>query len=376
MNFLDNITFRRTRRRSEPTDDETGVVSQTLNCTTSSLPDISEDEDVSQIKLLKDEISKLSSQLASAHIEIEVLSLENTNLKKLNDEYNKKNDMYKKIVNSPAKIKPKTMTPKRNMKTKHTQTTQTIDKSQLTINNITETISKVSSTSPMPNIGTSIIVQNQFEYLSKKPKICLISCETSNRLFTLIESTNLTEKYETCHYRKPKCGLRQSLDGIEGKVKGFTYSDFCIIYIGEEDFCATHNYIDLVMLLRDKLLNLTHTNFIICLPTFRYMRNANIMFNSRIETFNNLLYLDVNSFGYAHLLDSNLNLPYDHGTYNKHYGSLNKYGLKIVVSDLQDLILALGNLNTSSQEVDCSPETQSLNEIPKEPHQINSQFFL
>lgn len=382
MNFLENITFRRTRTRSEPNNDESSDnIPQALNCTTNSLPDISEDEDVYQINILKEEIASLASQLKSAHEEIELLSIENSNLKKSNEDYKKKNDIYKNIVNSPGKNKNKINTPlkksKKNLKSTESQTINISEKDHSLCSNLNKTIIDNNTEKCVTNINrnTQGKTRQTTKYRSKTQKICLISSETSNRLYTMTETAS-SIKYETCHYRKPKCGLRQLLDGIEGKVKGFTYSDYCIIFIGEEDFRATHNYIELVMFIRKTLLNINHTNFIICLPTFKYMKNANIMFNSRIETFNNLLYLDVNSFKYAHILDSNLNLPYDHGTYNKHDGSLNKHGSMIIVSDLLDLIHDLGNLNTLHQEVDSSPENQSQNGIPKEPEQTNSQFFL
>lgn len=371
MNFLENITFRRNRTRSEPNDDESDkVLSQTLNCTTNSLPDISEDEDAPLLQKLKDEIAKLTSQLTSAHKEIEVLSLENSNLKKLNEEFNKKNDMYKKIAISPAKIKAKTtlLTPKKNVETKQTQTSEKDHTTSVTIPiNITKNIgSKVNST---PNVRTVTAVEQP----STMHKICLISSETSNRLYTLAERTNISN-FEICHYRKPTCGLWQILDNIEKKVQNFTNSDFCVIYIGEEDFRKTHNYLQLVMFVREKLSPLSHTNFIICLPTYKYMTDANIMFNSRIETFNNLLYLDISTCNYAYLLDSNLNLPYNYETYSKKYGTLNNYGMEIVVSDLRDLINGLSKLTTTHSEVDCLPQNQ--NSLSTESQQDNYQFFL
>lgn len=377
MNFLDNITFRRNRTRSEPNDDESDIIlSQTLNCTTSSLPEISEDEDTPQLKILKDEIASLTSQLASAHEEIEKLSLENCNLKKLNGEYNKRNDMYKKIVNSPGKIKSKTtlLTPKRNTKTKQTQTTPVIEKScSSPINTKTakSTSRNVSSSKPTQNTRTETTPKKH----SVKRRICLISSETTNRLYTIAERTNLRD-FEICHYRKPTCGLRPILHKIEGKVQDFTHSDYCVIYIGEEDFRKTHNYLELVMFIREKLMELNHTNFVICLPTFKYMTDANIMYNSRVEMFNNLLYLDINTYNYAYLLDSNLNLSYDHDSYSKRFGTLNKIGLKIVVSDLQDLILSLCGLNATHSGVNCHPQTShSQHDFPNNSQQTNSQFF-
>lgn len=369
MNYINNITFRRTRTQSEPNnDDSDDIISQSLEQTTSSLPEVSEDEDNNEIKILKEKIDSLTSQLNSAHKEIESLSLENSNLKKQNEEFTKKNMVYKKIANSPAKVKvmtPKNIT-KKLTKTKQTQTIRISENDSASENNLTN-----GNDNSLGNTNTKVIRDTQ--KCPSKPKICLISSETSSMLHNLATTTGL-QNYDMCHYRKPKCGLEQLLDKIDGKVKDFTHSDFCIIYIGEEDFLKTRNYIELVIFIREKLLNLTHTNFIICLPTFKYMENANIMFNSRIETFNNLLYMDTITHCYAHILDSNLNLPYSYDTYNLRYKTLNKHGLKIVVSDLQNLIIDICDLNIAHSEVDYSILNQ--NKISAKQKPINSQFFL
>lgn len=376
MNFLDNITFRRKRTLSEPKDQhESNIISQSLNCTTSSMPDMSDDEDVPQLKVLKDEIARLTSQLNSAHKEIEVLSLENSNLKKINEEFNKKNDIYKKIVSSPGKIKAKSslMSPKKITKTKQTQTSPISQEHTSIMNNNKTKNCEKNISSSRQNIHTVSTVKQPYP---SKHKICLISSETSNWLYKIAERKNMND-YEICHYRKPRCGLRYILDNVERKVLNFTLSDFCVIYIGEEDFRKTHNYLELVMFIREKLLPLSHTNFIICLPTFKYMTNANLMFNSRIENFNNLLYLDNITWNYACILDSNLNLPYDYYTYSKHYGNLNSNGTKFVIADLHDLIVDLCGLNTTHPEVYChSNENQYRRETSSDSQLMDSQFFL
>lgn len=203
-----------------------------------------------------------------------------------------------------------------------------------------------------------------------KHNICILSGETSNRLYKISQRTDLSN-FNLCHYRMPKCGLKHILINIDKKVENFTHNDYCVIYIGEEDFRTTYNYIELVTFIRSKLQNLTHTNFIICLPTFKYtMEDKNIMFNNRVDMFNNLIYIDVETHKYAYILDSNLNLPYTYDSYNQRYGSLNNKGLSIILFDLQNLILYL-NTTIVLTEVDEAPTNDaSVNT------KLDSQFFL
>ncbi|KAH9631112.1 hypothetical protein HF086_013070 [Spodoptera exigua] len=106
MNFLDNITFRRTRTKSDSILNESEVVAATptLNETVTSVPEMSDDED-DLVKKLREQITHLTLELQSAHSEIESLSLENSNLKSLNEKLSKNNDLYKKVTLTPAKLK-------------------------------------------------------------------------------------------------------------------------------------------------------------------------------------------------------------------------------------------------------------------------------
>lgn len=83
--------------------------------------------------------------------------------------------------------------------------------------------------------------------------------------------------------------------------------DFCVILIGENDFYKTDNYVNIIVKLRETLQKVQNTNIIICVPTFK-LSNYSILFNWRIETFNNLLYLDLQTYNYATVFDSNLDL--------------------------------------------------------------------
>ncbi|KAJ8723137.1 hypothetical protein PYW08_003049 [Mythimna loreyi] len=108
MNFLDNITFRRNRSKSETktndTEENSSLTNSPIDGTTTSLPDISDDED-EQITKLKQQLEQLTLELNSAHNEIESLTLENMKLNHLNQELQKQNALYKKVACSPAKLK-------------------------------------------------------------------------------------------------------------------------------------------------------------------------------------------------------------------------------------------------------------------------------
>ncbi|KAJ8719337.1 hypothetical protein PYW08_011512 [Mythimna loreyi] len=375
MNFFENITLRRNRsRRSESNHDESN--NTTMNCTTNSMPEMSEDEENSQIKKLQDKIDELTSQLNSAHKEIEILSLENSSLKQSNEDLVKKNNLYKQIASSP--VKHKSTTPKKTQSklVKHTPNDVNIGNTAPSNQDGKTKTKDVTEISSHNNRITSNILKPSQKQSPIRHKICILSSENSSRICKLIDNTSLSTKYEICHYRKPNCNLELILDNIDGKVQNFTKSDFCIICIGEEDFKRTQNYIELVGVIRKKIVPLNHTNFIICLPTFKFMTNVNIMFNSRVETFNNLLYMDTQTSNYAYVLDSNLNLPYTFDTYNPYYGTLNQKGLQLIILDLIDLIsyCTLANTNIISSEVDCSQG--KIKDIADVNSHNNSQFFL
>lgn len=375
MNFLENITFRRTRTISEPTNDTSEINSLTFNDTTNSMPVMSEDEEDKQIDILKTEIENLKSQLKSAHQEIEILSVENSSLKQTNADLLKasriptdqENEMYKKVTSSP--LKKKIQTPKRNKmisSNKPSNDTQIFEVPDCR----TSTTAEYPLTERSQN--TSQNINNVNQSLSVKNNLCIISSETSNRLYTICQKTNLGN-FNICHYRMPNCGLKILLNNIDKKVQDFTYSDYCVVYVGEEDFRRTHNYMELVAFIREKLQTLTHTNFLVCLPTFKYMANKNVMINSRIDTFNNLLYMDIEIYKYAYILDSNLNLPYTYETYSLRNGSLNNKGLNIVLNDLLDLILDINALNVSDTEKQVIDSDDTLKNIVN--NNCNNKFF-
>ncbi|KAH9639086.1 hypothetical protein HF086_009055 [Spodoptera exigua] len=172
-----------------------------MNCTTTSMPEMSEDEENNQIKILHDKIDELTSQLNNANKEIEILSLENSSLKQRNEDLSKENSLYKQTTSSP--VKQKLTIPKKTQSKQEEQTQMIPGNTSLTENDRTETkdvtratdarISKISSNVIKPHIKQSHI----------KHKICIISSENSSRIYNVMDGTKLSDSYEICQYRKP-----------------------------------------------------------------------------------------------------------------------------------------------------------------------------
>lgn len=171
---------------------------------------------------------------------------------------------------------------------------------------------------------------------TRATKICLISTNKQNKT-SLIARATFQGNYDICHYLLPNRGIKQLLHGIESKVANFSINDYCIVMIGDEDFSHTENYHELVLHIRQALINIKHTTVLICIPTFKQGINTE-MFNSRIESFNFLLDKDVIAHEYAYLVDSNLNLNYDNTMFHRLSGTLNNRGLKQVFRDVNQRI--------------------------------------
>lgn len=177
-----------------------------------------------------------------------------------------------------------------------------------------------------------------------KVKLCILSNRTQSGACDVLDSTFNSTKYTYCHYRNTNAKLEALLANIDKKVEGFTMSDYCILMIGETDFLNTNNYVELVTTLRQTILKLTHTNVIICLPT--YICGAGL-YNCRVETFNNLMCLDILTHNYAILFDSNHDLTYS--MFSERTGRLNSYGLQHICENVNEIIKTLiessNNLN-------------------------------
>lgn len=349
MNFLDNITFRRTRTKSDSilNDSEVIAATPTLNETVTSVPEISDDED-DLVKKLREQITHLTLELQSAHSEIESLSLENSNLMSLNEKLSKNNDLYKKVTLTPAKLKSSSSKKNKSSNNKNNKQTQTETPK-----------SKINNTNK-PTLQKENTVEND----SKSNKICIISTDNKNNLLYIAE--NIFEKSELCHYITPHGSMEVLLKGIKEKIANFTSLDFCIILLGEEDFKVTNRYLDSILKIRQVLQEITNTNIIICTPTYKFFTN-NYLYNSRVETFNNLLYLDTITHEHAYFLDSNENLRYDDTMFDRRTGSINSSGMQLLLKDVYRMIVYIESSITSCKYgVDLNKEmSPSQNNTPK-----------
>lgn len=281
-----------------------------------------EDMDALKLKLLK-----LEQKLEIAENEICNLVSENHTLNKKLEDYELKIEQLTHICKTPT-----TVTSKKKSKSYcgHQQNmSQLNETSQLSshekntanlppiITNDTRTDTPKLQTSSSPKI---------------KSKLCILSTNKHNGI--LSKAQNYFKNYSLCHYLTPNGDIKQQLRGLDTKLKAFTTDDYCIIFLGEEDFLRTKNYIDLIIYIRDVIQPLRHTNIIMCYPTYK-IGKLNSMYNWRIEHFNNLLYLDVLTHEHLYLIDSNQNLYYDKSMFNIMYdGTINDHGINTVFEDL------------------------------------------
>jgi cell division septum initiation protein DivIVA len=354
MSFLQNITFRRPRTQSLNEKNEEDILSKTSttidihDTTTGSLPNISNDSDVDErVQELMEQIDKLKTKLQSADQEIVNLSLENTELKRTIQALESKHDIYKKatknlsstILNSPIRGTPKkTVTPLRAVTSK--KKSPILLKQKVT-NKESSDIINCSNTQGAkvdePNMRShQLSTHNKTtDFNSTLPKIAILS--TNKNTDTLATAKRIFTRYNICHYLSTNCSLIRMVHSLKSKIRDFSMNDYCVIVIGEADFEFTNNYFDIVINLRKIILENMHTNIILCVPTFKCGKYTN-MFNSRIETFNSLLNLDVLTHQHAYLIDSNKNLSYDFDMFDYKTGNVNKYGMQIIFDDVLSLV--------------------------------------
>lgn len=330
MNFFSNITLRKKGNKRDP---NTSNISQVSSDTfEDSVTDLTSDTSLHEenISNYKQKIDQLELRLTEALQQIESLTLENSTLKQVNNELTKKNDT--------SKTKPKT-TP--------------IKETQITIRNIDRLLSEENCIKKPPLLHTN--TQNS----KTKPtnhKINILSTNKTNKILSISEKT-FSEDYKICHYLMPNRNISQLISNIGTKIQDLTMHDFCVIMIGEEDFRRTSDYLTMVSNLRETLRTVKHTNVIICSPTFKYEYTANL-YNSRVEYFNNLLYLDILENEYAFFLDSNKSLECSYDMFNRQTGAVNNYGMKEIFNDIKRCIIDI-----------LSYEAQAMDDVVSEDHQ-------
>lgn len=358
----ENVTLRRAKTTLLDDRSEIDMSKDTLEVSSCSLPELSADNN-SVVLELQQTIEQLQTQLNSAHLEIEQLSSENKDLRQHNQELSKKNSLYRKIGFSPTNKAPSGDTPPRknpnrtqkNKGHQHTQTdkmenlitidkqnkeTQTntliqTEKTTQTSNTIIETETYIHTTGKkIPNIAkiekNSSKLQENPTY---KPKICLLSSNRENRVLSIAQEIMPSTKYDLCHYLSPQASTRHLIKNLQTKLKDFTREDFCIIFISEEDFLDSSNQIAQIKHIRQTLQEVTHTNIILCTPTYQTGHQKD-SFNRKVFSFNELLLKDAQIFNYAHITDSNKYLCYDYTMFHKPTGRINNAGLRIIMQDV------------------------------------------
>lgn len=369
MEEYDNVTYRRIHRSSS-LNDVTKDSSALFDATMMSIPNTSLDSSQSG---LNDKIKKLSDDLLIAHQEIENLNTENFRLKSDLQKYLKEIDTYKSLYNTDSKNGTPRTDQKRKQKLKIGKTPSSNSEHTMTsppahtANETTETFktTRLFTTTPRCKKTNNIIdvqreetgscTRNNMPHktnstqraesanktthkisqtvitVHNKPKLCIISSNNVNNVLSLAENT--FAKTQICHYLLPNRGIKNLFSNLTLKLADYSRDDHCIIFIGDEDFGQTNNYLDLTIYIREMLMTVQHTNVIICLPTYKNDPST-IMYNSRIETFNNLLYLDIYTHNYAILFDTNLDLVFDRSMF-KHNGSINYFGMVNIFNNLK-----------------------------------------
>lgn len=325
-----NITFRKNKRTISLNE----TITESLDTTMFSLANTSLGGANTCCEELQGQIKALTSKLLSAHTDIDDMRSE---IKELKDELKKCSEFITNLKSSAVTEK-------------HTKASSSKKKGESNNKNQKKEIRDMKENIANENIPQRSPVMNEeaiYSYrknikVTPKPitnkqnnKICIISSNNCNSI--LYTAREKLPDFEICHYIKPHCGVRQLLEQLKQKLINYTMKDFCIVLIGEDDFNTTGNNVDMIYDIRNTLKDILTTNIILCLPNFK-LNNWSNMFNSRIENFNNLLYLDVMTHLYTYILDSNLNLSYDSVMFDQRTGRINNNGISTIFEDLKLII--------------------------------------
>lgn len=383
MDFGENVTLRLRRRRSESeieTFDDSSNNSTLDGATNNSVPNIT-NEDNEEMGDLKRQISELNSQLQAAHEEIDILSFENTELKKTIENMNIKHKLVEKVTKKLAsevttpKQRTKLSTPLReSLQKQHLEDSSrygspdifkssqvtlqdelvqpkhsSVDKEVLRRNIATQTINiqtpnelkqQVTSSSQRQGENSKNLARN-ITKPKQKNKLCILSSVNRSSLSAIVSV--FSEYFVYCHYIMSNCTLYERLKNIEQKLKHFTINDYCLLFIEENDIKEENDYINMIKTIKELLKNVAHTNIVICAPT--YQIGAPI-YNYKVEIFNNLLCTDLqNNNSSLYYFDSNRDLSLDMFSYKS--GKINRSGIMTILKQIMNNILI--DLNIAEQ---------------------------
>ncbi|CAH1646890.1 unnamed protein product [Spodoptera littoralis] len=134
-----------------------------------------------------------------------------------------------------------------------------------------------------------------------------------------------SECFDYCHYLIPNSTTEELMSNLTQKLKSFNLNDYCLLFISELDIKENNDYGKVIRSIRESLQVVTHTNIIICSPT--YIAGAP-MYNFKVDMFNNLLYQSIQKYKYAYFYDSNHNLSHEMLSYTT--GKINSYGIRCI----------------------------------------------
>lgn len=366
MNFFQNITVRRPRSQSGTENIEIQTTHDSLEDTCSSLPHISVDDNsqnMNKLREQKSEIDGLMLKLSIANQEVDRLNLENVALRKEIDDLHRKNRLFKKITDnltqsSSTPIKKRNNLsstllrfPKSSTQTRSSRATDTAERAE-----------------ELRTHSSHIAVETKKTYRSEeydlytktskhRGKLLILSSNQQTRTLQMAIDT-FSEDFNICRYSKPGACIKELFKNMERKIINFTKNDCCVIMIGEADFKKTSNNYDLITFIRDTLLPLRHTNFVVCLPTYKIGQYVSV-YNWRVEHFNNMLCLDTGTHKHAYTLDTNLNLTYDCAMFSEYNGILKNSGMRVIFDDLSNIIYEIVNYDNviESENVSCIHES-------------------
>ncbi|KAI5635612.1 hypothetical protein NE865_11692 [Phthorimaea operculella] len=304
---------------TENDDDDTPLDLTSGHIRNRSCPAITQNNQ-EEITMLKNTIEALQKQLASADMDIEKKLNENCKLK----EIIKQKDLALNRLKSQCKEK---------IPVKTSQEKKTEQKKQpkaTCLNADTESNDNIGVDNGIisDSEDNAELFNNKIHIdTNSKRKIHIFSTNKKNNVLTIAERH--FKNTSLCHFIYPGSGIRHQLDSVLPKIADFTTNDFCIILLGDQDFYSSKDYNELVSNIRQTLLEMQHTNILICIPSFK-LNKQSTMFNSRIELFNKILCEDNLKFQYAYLIDTNSNLEYDRRHFNLKTGSINNSGMDIV----------------------------------------------
>lgn len=282
-----------------------------------------------KIKEMEKTIASLNERLNIADNEIVNLLSENCTLKKQMIGYNNRVENLKEICRSSTKKRISNKIPKSSKRTK-LDFDQDKDISLIhtyqTVTSPGQTKQQCASSTPEPRPGV----------VPDKNRIHIVSTNKKNRMLDITkEMLQFEQNFNLCHYLLPGRGLKDLLCGLDAKLKDFSHRDFCVIFIGDEDFKVTKNVNELVQFTRETLIRFNYTNVLICLPTYKLSYyNDFMLYNHRVEIFNNIMYNDVIKHEYAYVFDTNSYLDHSDAMFDRITGSVNDSGLCTFVAYL------------------------------------------